>query len=69
MSNDRTEYLRRNLLHAASVGARENTRVAIARLQKRRRRIQWLEDLLAGVLERAGRVSHEMAVHRDEVKP
>ncbi len=69
MTKRLSEYLRRNQLHAASVGTRENTRAILDRLRTHRKPSRWLVELLEGILERAGRVSSEMARHRDEMSP
>ncbi len=63
-----SEYLRRNLLHCASVGAMAGADAAIKRLSKTKRPPKWLLVMLEGVRERAGRVSVEMAKHRDEME-
>ena len=63
------EYLRRNLLYCASVGAAAGAETALERLRCHKRPPLWLVAVLEGILDRATRVSKEMAAHRDEVKP
>lgn len=60
------EYLRRNLLHASSVGVRANLRFALKRLGETKRPPKWLLILLEGTLERAEKVHPEMAAWRDQ---
>lgn len=62
------EYHRRNLLHAASVGAVANAGYCLKRLRETKSPPKWLIKQLEGILERAGRVSAEMALHRNEIK-
>ena len=64
---NREEYLRRNLLHAASVGALAGAEKSLARILTWKKPPQWLVESLSGVKERAQRVASEMAKHRDEV--
>ena len=59
------EYLRRNLLHAASVGVVANSKASLERIK----RPKWLIKALEGIIERAERVEIEMARHRDELNP
>lgn len=63
------EYLRRNLLHASSVGALANAEAALERVRRWKSQPKWLVELLKGIIERAGRVEPEMAAHRDELDP
>lgn len=63
------EYLRRNQLHAASVGANANAKEAARRVKRWKRPPKWLVELLAGIVDRTARVQKEMAAHRDEVYP
>jgi len=62
------EYLRRNLIHAKSVGVCGNLEAALIRLQASKSPIKWLIENLKGSLGRAKVVSGEMAKHRDETK-
>jgi hypothetical protein len=62
------EYLRRNLVHAKSVGVCSNLEAALRRLKALKKPIKWLIDNLYGTLGRAGSVSQEMVRHRNEVK-
>lgn len=64
-----SEYLRRNMLHAASIGAHANAVAAVKRLNAMKRQPAWLVDLLDGIIDRTSRVSFEMAAHRDELSP
>lgn len=61
------EYLRRNLLHASSVGANANAKFAKDRLLKTKRPSKWLIEILSGIIDRTERVHKEMAAHRDEI--
>lgn len=63
------EYLRRNTIHCASVGARAGAESALERLGKLRKRPKWLVEVLEGIASRAARVASEMASHRDELSP
>lgn len=63
------EYLRRNILHASSVGVQANIGVAIDRLVFQKHPPKWLLKLLDKAHNQAYDVSKEMAKHRDEVKP
>lgn len=63
------EYLRRNLLHCASVGMKANAEAAAKRIRETRRPSKWLLRLLDGIVERGERVCPEMAKHRDEISP
>ena len=62
------EYLRRNLLHAASVGVVAGARASLSRARETHQP-KWLIRSLENILDRALRVAHEMACHRDEVSP
>lgn len=62
------EYLRRNLLHAASVGVQAGIGAAIDGLAVRRNAPKWLIKILYETHSKAYDVSKEMAKHRDEVK-
>jgi hypothetical protein len=46
MSNVNPEYLRRNLIHATTVGTRANLSYAIKRLEQQSRPPKWLVGLL-----------------------
>ena len=59
------EYLRRNLIHAKSVGAQAGVRVAIERLSARKDAPKWLLEQLRGVAERLEPVPHEIAEWRN----
>lgn len=60
------EYLRRNIIHAKSVGVCGNLKAALKRLKASKTPIKWLIENLQGFLGRAEVVSGEMAKHRDE---
>lgn len=59
------EYLRRNLIHAGSVGAVAGVRVALKRLTARRDAPKWLVKQLRGVASRLEPVPHEIAEWRN----
>jgi len=59
------EYLRRNLVHASSVGALANTRAALARARGLRSMPKWLIEALEGIEERAVKVPADMAMWRN----
>ena len=59
------EYLRRNLVHAGSVGVRAGIANAVDRLRATKRRQKWLVAQLEGLLGRAERASKELAQWRD----
>ena len=63
------EYLRRNLLHAQSVGALANTRVALGRAMTVKRMPLWVIAALRSIEDRVEPLPHELAVHRNEVSP
>jgi hypothetical protein len=65
---NREEYLRRNLIHASSVGALAGAEKSLARILTWKKRPRWLVDSLEGIKERAQVVAGEMAKHRDEVQ-
>ena len=62
------EYLRRNIIHAKSVGVCGNLDAALKRLLVSKKPMRWLISNLKGSLGRARVVSGEMAKHRDEVE-
>ena len=59
------EYLRRNLIHASSVGSTAAFAKAIERLSKTKNPPKWLMEMLRGGLERAEKVCPEVAKWRD----
>lgn len=59
------EYLRRNLVHASSVGALANTRAALARARSVRSMPKWMIEALEGIEERAAKVPQDMAAWRN----
>lgn len=62
------EYLRRNLLHASSVGVKTDIEAAMKRLVNRRAGCpKWLLKLLTRAHVKAYNVSKEMCSHRDEI--
>ena len=63
--SDCDEYLRRNLLHAASVGANANSKNLLERLDKLKRCTAWLRKSVVGIIDRTERVHPEMALWRD----
>ncbi len=62
------EYLRRNLLHASSVGAEANAKTALKRIKGWKKPPLWLVAALESVIERCERVAPEMAKHRNEIE-
>lgn len=62
------EYLRRNHLHASSVGANANARHTKGKLLTQKRPAKWLLKALDGIIERTEKVEKEMAAHRDEIE-
>ena len=68
MSEQLTEYLRRNLFHCKAVGVAAGINAAIVRLKKTTRAPKWLMKILETELVKAAEVANEMAKHRDEVK-
>ena len=61
------EYLRRNLIHAASVGMKENAQASLRRLRTQKSPPGWLIKSLEGIVERGERVCPELAARRDEL--
>jgi hypothetical protein len=59
------EYLRRNLIHASSVGVVSNTRAVIDRLSKSNRHPKWLLDAMGGILDRAEPLPSALAEYRN----
>ena len=62
------EYLRRNLVHASSVGTLATTRAAIKRVKNLKRPQKWLVKFLEAIHRRAEPLPEELAKHRDEIK-
>lgn len=60
------EYLRRNLIHCSSLGAKAGIEVAIKRLSAMKRPPKWLLDELHGALERAKKLPPELAAWRNQ---
>ena len=60
-----TEYLRRNLECAKAEGIRANTRTAIERLLKMKRKPVWMLAALEGIRDRADGLPKELARWRD----
>lgn len=63
------EYLRRNLIHASSVGARASLRYILRRLRMRQHNPKWLMKWLTGVERRIEDLPEEIAKYRNQVKP
>jgi hypothetical protein len=63
------EYLRRNLLHASSVGVVAGLESAINRLRELKRCPRWLFLKLSTEHVKACAIATEMAKHRDEIEP
>jgi hypothetical protein len=66
--NNIDEYLRRNLIHAKSVGIGAGLKSSISRLENNKNSPKWLINTLKGLHERSLPVASECAKHRDEVK-
>ena len=62
------EYLRRNMLHASSVGAEANAKTALERVSGWKNSPKWLVEALQGIIDRCEKVAPEMAKHRDEIE-
>ncbi len=62
---DRDEYLRRNLLHAKSLGVKANASAALKRLEMQANPPKWLVAALRGILERADPLPADLARWRD----
>lgn len=61
------EYLRRNLIHASSVGIAAGADAALKRLATMKRPPKWIVESFTGIAERAAKVHPEVARHRDEL--
>lgn len=59
------EYLRRNLIHAGSIGVRAGISNAVDRLKTTKRPPKWLVAQLEGLSDRAERASSELAKWRN----
>lgn len=59
------EYLRRNLVHAGSVGVWAGIITASDRLKQMKRPPKWLVEQLDGLVERAEKASAELAQWRN----
>jgi hypothetical protein len=59
------EYLRRNLVHAGSVGVRAGIGNAVDRLNATKRPPKWLVAQLQGLIERAEHASADLAQWRN----
>ena len=65
MSDETTEYLRRNLVVSKAVGVDAGLQAAIKRLPKRTP--QWLRNILANEQAKMAAIKSEAASHRDEI--
>lgn len=63
------EYIRRNMLHAASLGAATNLKHVRERLSGRKNVPYWLKEELADIQKLINPLPAELAAHRDEVQP
>lgn len=61
------EYLRRNLLVAAAVGANTNAKAALKRLQAQKRPAKWLVTYLEGIIERTADLPSGLVGYRSAV--
>lgn len=59
------EYLRRNLIHAGSVGVVAGLEVAVRRVEARKGIPKWLRELLASELKKAREFPAELAAWRN----
>jgi hypothetical protein len=66
--NKEKEYLRRNLLHAKSVGVYFGIKAVVDRVETMRRKPQWMLEILNRELVKAYIIQKEMAAHREEMK-
>lgn len=62
------EYLRRNQLHASSIGVVSVARAAIKRVKNLKRPPKWLLKHLEAIHRRAEPLPKELAAHRKEVE-
>lgn len=60
------DYLRRNLIHAKTVGVRAGLRVAIARMEKQKQPPLWLLNLLRQEYAKMDAICAEAVMHRDQ---
>ena len=60
------EYLRRNLLHANSIGARAGVRTALERLSKMKRAPHWIVDAFEQIGARVEDLPAELAAWRNQ---
>lgn len=60
------EYLRRNLIHAGSIGMTAGLKTAMRRLSETKRPPKWLLAQLRGILDRAERCPPELAAWRNQ---
>jgi hypothetical protein len=66
--NKEKEYLRRNQLHAKSVGVYFGIKAVIDRVENMRRKPKWMLEILNRELIKAHAVRLEMAAHREEME-
>lgn len=59
------EYLRRNLLVAKAIGARENARATLARLNGCAYAPKWLWERLQGIIDRCEPLPADLALWRN----
>lgn len=62
------EYLRRNLLHAASIGIQASCDLLLIRYARLKRPPKWAILQTEVIKERIMNVAPEMARHRDEIR-
>ena len=63
-----TEYLRRNLIVAKSIGAKAGVSKSLKRLEQMSRPPKWLVESLQGVLVRQDPLPEELAKWRDSAE-
>lgn len=66
--NKEKEYLRRNELHAKSVGVYFGILAVVERINTMRRKPKWMLEILNRELVKADAVQKEMAAHREEME-
>jgi len=66
--NKEKEHLRRNQIHAKSVGVYFGIKAVIDRVEKMRRKPKWMLDILKRELVKAHVVQLEIAAHREEME-
>lgn len=63
------EYIRRNMIHGASLGAATDLKYVRERLSRVKNRPLWLANELANIQKQINLLPPELEAHRDEVDP